>query len=78
VVDGNLLEDERLAPGTISATYVDDVAVAARGCWPIALLDEYEADAQHMRDYARAARTEAGFRDYLAAHVLDRPAAAAE
>lgn len=77
IVDGDLLEDERLAPGTISATYVDHVAVAARGCWPIALLDEYAADADHMRLYARAARTEAGFRDYLAAHVLARPAAAA-
>ena len=78
IVDGNLLDDERLAPGTIAATYIESVAVAERGCWPIALLDEYEADASHMRLYAKAARTEAGFRDYLAAHVLHRPAAAAE
>ncbi len=78
IVDADLLEDERLAPGTISATYVDSVAIAAHGCWPIALLDEYGADADHMRVYAKAARTEAGFRDYLAAHVFGPRAAAAE
>ncbi len=75
---GSLLEDERLAPGTISATYVEAVAVAERGCWPIALLDEYGADPAHVAEYARSARTEAGFRDYLARHVLLRDAAAAE
>ena len=65
VVEGNLLEDERLAPGVIAATYIEAVAVAPLGCWPIALLDEYDGDAGHMRDYARAARSEAGFLDYV-------------
>ena len=78
IVDGNLLDDERLAPGTISATYIECVAVAGRGCWPVALLDEYGADAAHMRLYAQAARTEAGFRAYLAEHVLAPSRAAAE
>lgn len=77
IVEGNLLDDERLAPGTIAATYIEAVAVAERGCWPLALLDEYPADAAHLRDYARAARTDAGFDTYLAAHVLPRAAAAA-
>ncbi len=76
VIDGDMLDDERLAPGVIAATYVEAVAVAERGCWPLALLDEHGADAAHLRDYARAARTEAGFRDYLARHVLATPAAA--
>ena len=75
VVPGNFLEDERLAPGTINGTYVTEIAVAARGAWPIALLDEYPADAAHLAEYARAARTADGFRAYLARHVL--PAAAA-
>jgi glutaconate CoA-transferase subunit A len=77
VVPGNLLDDERLAPGTISATYLEAVAVAERGCWPIALLDEYEADLAHLSAYARAARTEAGFQAYLEQHVLQPQAAAA-
>ncbi|MFC3126509.1 CoA transferase subunit A [Pseudoroseomonas globiformis] len=67
---GNLLEDERLAPGTISATYISGVAVAERGAHPVALLDEYGADADYVAAYARSAKTEAGFRDWLEQHVL--------
>jgi glutaconate CoA-transferase subunit A len=69
VVDGNLLEDERLAPGTISATYVEAVAVARRGAHPVALLDEYPFDAAHVAAYARAARTAEGFAAWCEEHV---------
>jgi len=74
---GNLLEDERMAPGTISATYVEAVAVAARGAHPVALLDEYPDDPAYVAAYARAARTEEGFRAWLDAHVLQAGAEAA-
>ncbi len=78
IVPGNMLEDERLAPGCISATYVESIAVAERGAWPVALLDEYGFDAAHVAEYARLAKTEAGFREYLERYVLDARAAAAE
>ena len=74
-VPGNLLDDERLASGVISAAYVEAVAVEPRGAWPSALLDEYPADPAHLREYARAARTAEGFADYLARHVLPARAA---
>lgn len=74
---GNLLDNERLAPGTISGAYIDQVAVAERGAWPLGLLDEYPADAAHLRDYARAARIADGFRAYLDRHVWPAEAAAA-
>lgn len=77
MVPGNLLDDERLAPGTISGAYIDDISVAERGAWPLGLLDEYPADAAHLRDYARAARTADGFRAYLDRHVWPAEAAAA-
>ncbi len=77
IVDGCLLDDERLAPGTISGTYIDTVAVAARGAWPLGLLDEYSADAAHVAEYARLARTEGGFQAYLARHVHKAGAEAA-
>jgi glutaconate CoA-transferase subunit A len=76
IVPGNMLEDERLAPGCISATYVEAVAVAARGAWPVALLDEYGFDAAHVAEYARLARSEAGFSEYLDRYVFERRAAA--
>ena len=76
IVPGNLLDDERLAPGTIGATYIEHLAVAQQGAWPTALLDEYPADAAHLSAYARAARTVDGFRTYLDEHVTRRANAA--
>jgi glutaconate CoA-transferase subunit A len=78
MVEGNLLEDERLAPGVINGVYIEAVAVAVRGAWPIGLLDEYPMDAAHIADYARAARSGSGFAAYLAEHVLPPRAVAAE
>jgi glutaconate CoA-transferase, subunit A len=76
--EGNLLEDERLAAGTISATYIEAVAIAERGAWPAALLDEYSADPAHYAEYARLGKTDEGFRAYLDRYVLAAPARAAE
>lgn len=78
VVDGDLLEDERMAAGAISGAYIEAVAIAERGAWPVALLDEYGADAAHLAEYARAARTEEDFRAYLARYVSPQQAQAAE
>jgi glutaconate CoA-transferase subunit A len=78
IVDGNMLEDERLAPGCISGVYVEAIAVAERGAWPLGVTDEYPADFARLAEYARAARSEEGFRDWLARHVLAPQAAAAE
>ena len=78
VVEGDLLLDERLAPGAISAAYVTAVAVAERGAHPVALLDEYAADPAYVSEYARMARTAEGFREWLGREALDgRPALAA-
>jgi glutaconate CoA-transferase subunit A len=78
IVEGNMLEDERMAPGVINGLYIEAVAIAVRGAWPVGLLDEYAMDADHLADYARLARTESGFADYLAHHVLAPRAVAAE
>lgn len=78
IVDGNLLDDERLAAGTISATYISAVAVAERGAWPAGLLDEYDFDTAHFAEYAKVARTEDGFHRYLARYVFAAELQAAE
>ncbi|WP_198377693.1 CoA transferase subunit A [Neoroseomonas rubea] len=77
VVEGNFLEDERLASGAISATYVTATAVAERGARPAALLDEYGFDQAYVSDYARAAKTEDGFRAWLDREVFATAAKAA-
>lgn len=51
---GNLLEDIERAPGTLPHVYVEQVAIAPGGCWP---LGNHEA----MSRYAAASRTAGDF-----------------
>lgn len=76
--DGNLLEDEQLAPATLSSLYVDAVAVAPRGAWPYGMTGEYAVDEDHLTEYARLAATEEGFAAYVGRWVHSEAAAAAE
>ena len=62
---GDMLEDELLAPGVISATYISAVAPAKRGAWPLGIAGVYDIDDAHLAQYARAARTREGFQRYL-------------
>jgi len=62
---GDMLEDELLAPGVISATYISALAPAGRGAWPLGIAGVYDIDDAHLAHYARAARTREGFRKYL-------------
>jgi glutaconate CoA-transferase subunit A len=73
--DGNLLEDTGLAAGTLPGFYVDAVAIAERGAWPLGLPDYYGADADHLAEYARLAATAEGFAQYLDKYVYDKRAA---
>jgi glutaconate CoA-transferase subunit A len=73
--DGNLLDDPLLAAGTLAGFYVEAVAVAPRGAWPLPLADHYPADATHLAEYVRLAATQEGFSRYLERHVHDRRAA---
>ncbi|HEV2430706.1 MAG TPA: CoA synthetase [Burkholderiales bacterium] len=62
---GDMLEDELLAPGVISAAYVSALAPAKRGAWPLGIAGVYDIDDAHLEHYARAARTREGFQRYL-------------
>ena len=62
---GDMLEDELLAPGVISSTYISGLARAERGAWPLGVADLYGIDDAHLTLYARAARTREGFEKYL-------------
>jgi glutaconate CoA-transferase subunit A len=75
IYDGNLLDDPMLAAGTLPGFYVETVAVAARGAWPLPLPDDYPLDADHMGEYVKLAATEPGFADYLDRYVHETRAA---
>jgi glutaconate CoA-transferase subunit A len=69
ILDGDLLDDPILAAGTLPGFYVEAIAVAERGCWPLGLPDHYGADSAHLGEYARLAATAEGFARYLDEHV---------
>ncbi|HEY2754302.1 MAG TPA: CoA transferase [Pseudolabrys sp.] len=73
--DGNLLDDSVLAAGTLPGFYVEHVAVAERGAWPLPLPHYYAVDGEHLALYARMAATEAGFTEYLDRYVYEKKAA---
>lgn len=73
--DGNLLDDPILAAGTLPGFYVENIALAPRGAWPLPLPDHYAADLAHLAEYARLAATAEGFARYLDQYVHDRRAA---
>jgi glutaconate CoA-transferase subunit A len=73
--DGNLLEESLLAAGTLAGFYVEIVAVAPRGAWPLGLAGHYPGDSVHLAEYARLAATPEGFARYLERHVHESRAA---
>lgn len=75
IVDGSLLADEATAAGVLPSLYVSAVAIAKHGAWPLGLQDLYVADDAEIARYAEAARTEAGFRAWLAGFMNQRAAA---
>ena len=75
IIDGSLLDDPQLAAGTLAGFYVEAVAVAPRGAWPLGLAGHYAADAEHLAEYARLAGTADGFARYLERHVHAQRAA---
>ena len=73
--DGNLLEDPVFAAGTLPGFYIDSIAIAERGSWPLGLPDYYAADAEHIALYAKLAATAEGFAEYLDRYVYEQQAA---
>ena len=75
IVDDALLDDPTLRAGTIPGFYVEAVAVAPRGAWPLPLADHYPADDAHLAEYVQLAATPEGFATYLERYVYERRAA---
>jgi len=76
IVEGNLMDDAQLKPGTIPGLYVTAMAEAHEGAWPLGIPGGYDADHKHLADYAEAARTDEGFQGYLDRFVHETAAAA--
>jgi glutaconate CoA-transferase subunit A len=69
VVDDSLLDNDETAAGTIPSLYINAIAKAPMGAKPLGLRGCYEADADHIETYAKAAATVDGFKAYLDRYV---------
>jgi len=65
ITEEDLLAEDRTAAGTIPALYVEAVAEAPAGGWPVGLQGSYPPDHVWLGRYAREARSEAGFQTLL-------------
>lgn len=65
VRDTSLFDDPALAAGTVPAIYVEAIALAPNGAWPIGLPDSTVPDPGALQDYAQAAKDQAGFDTWL-------------
>jgi len=65
IVETSLLANENESAGVLPALYVEAIALAPRGAWPLGLWGEYRADDAELLNYARAARSRDGFAAYL-------------
>ena len=72
IVDDDLLADPMTAAGTLPGFYVEHIAVAERGAWPLPLPDRYRADTEHLALYAKMAATAEGFAEYLDRYVHEK------
>jgi glutaconate CoA-transferase subunit A len=67
-VAGSFFDDEALAAGTIPAATIAALAVVPGGSWPMDR--DGRTDLAAVRRYQQAARSDAGFADYLRSGVL--------
>lgn len=66
VSDSNLLDDEARAGAVIPAIYVERIALAPLGAWPVGMPDRYPMDEAAMQRYVALAQTPQGFASYVA------------
>jgi glutaconate CoA-transferase subunit A len=65
ISEHDLFDDPKLAPGVVPAIYVNRIALAKQGAWPIGLPEHYGADDAAIGRYVQSAKTEEGFRRFL-------------
>jgi len=65
ISEHDLFDDPKLVPGVVPAIYVNRIALAKRGAWPVGLPGDYGSDDAALSRYVQSAKTQAGFRQFL-------------
>jgi glutaconate CoA-transferase, subunit A len=76
ITDHDLLQDQARAGAVLPAIYVDAIAHAPNGAWPIGLQDHYTLDEAAIARYMGMAKTAEGFAAYVDDWLGQRAAAA--
>lgn len=74
IQEGCLLDDELYAAGTLPAMYISKIAEAPNGAWPLGITGMYRRDDAVIAEYAKAARSQAGFDEWLEVHLAQEHA----
>ena len=78
IVEGNIMEDLQLKAAAIPGIYINAIAEAKNGAWPIGIPGGYDSDHQHLKGYVELAQTAEGFDQYMNEHIYNSKAEAAE
>ena len=65
IQDDCLLDDDLYAAGTLPSMYISAIAQAEHGAWPLGVAGVYDRDHAAIAEYAKAARTQAGFDQWM-------------
>ena len=65
IVDEDFFDCELKAAATLPSLYVDGISLARNGAWPCGLTDCYEIDGNEMSKYAKSAKYQETFDEYM-------------
>ena len=65
IVDEDFFDCELKAAATLPSLYVDGISLAKKGAWPCGLTDCYEIDGNEMNKYAKSAKYQETFDEYI-------------
>tara|TARA_Y100001960_G_C14765441_1_gene876671 strand:+ start:2400 stop:3227 length:828 start_codon:yes stop_codon:yes gene_type:complete len=78
VTDQKLIDDEKMAAGTLPSLYIGDIAESNYGAKPLGLPGYYPMDTTSYQTYAQMARTDDGFHKYMNGFLNGETQVAAE
>ena len=70
IVDEDFFDCELKAAATLPSLYVDGISLARNGAWPCGLTDCYEIDGNEMNKYAKSAKNQETFDEYMRNFIL--------
>ncbi len=65
IVDDDFFDSELKAAATLPSLYIDGISLAKNGAWPCGLTDYYDIDSNEMNKYAKAAKYQETFDEYM-------------